>query len=47
MVINATHKHPLPTQHAEIAGYDTVGITIDEHGWIALEPQTPGRSAKQ
>lgn len=39
MVINATHKHPLPTQHTEIAGYDTVGITIDEHGWIALEPQ--------
>ncbi|WP_136622232.1 MULTISPECIES: HAD-IA family hydrolase [Mesorhizobium] len=39
MVINATHKHPLPTQHATIAGYDTVGITIDERGWIALEPQ--------
>ncbi|RVA08053.1 HAD-IA family hydrolase [Mesorhizobium sp. M7A.F.Ca.US.001.02.1.1] len=39
MVISATHKHPLPTQHAAIAGYDMVGITVDERGWIALEPQ--------
>ncbi|RUY45958.1 HAD family hydrolase, partial [Mesorhizobium sp. M7A.F.Ca.US.001.04.1.1] len=22
-----------------IAGYDMVGITVDERGWIALEPQ--------
>ncbi|MER8412818.1 HAD-IA family hydrolase [Mesorhizobium sp. M1342] len=39
MVISATHKHPLPTQHTAIAGYDMVGITVDERGWIALEPQ--------
>ncbi|RWC62624.1 MAG: HAD family hydrolase [Mesorhizobium sp.] len=39
MIINATHKHSLPTQHAAIAGYDTIGITVDERGWIALEPQ--------
>lgn len=39
MVINATHRHPLPTPHAAIASYDTIGITIDERGWIALEPQ--------
>jgi sugar-phosphatase len=39
MVINATHAHPLPTPHAAIAGYDNVGITIDERGWLALEPQ--------
>ncbi|WP_214475476.1 HAD-IA family hydrolase [Mesorhizobium sp. dw_380] len=39
MVISATHQHPLPTQHAAIAGYDAVGITVDEHGWLAFEPQ--------
>jgi sugar-phosphatase len=39
MVISATHQHPLPTQHAAIEGYEGVGITIDENGWIALEPQ--------
>ncbi|UCI30585.1 HAD-IA family hydrolase [Mesorhizobium sp. B4-1-4] len=39
MVINATHRHPLATRHASIAGYDTIGITIDERGWIALEAQ--------
>jgi sugar-phosphatase len=39
MVINATHQHPIRTKHAAIAGYDTIGITIDERGWIALEPQ--------
>ncbi|MER9951175.1 HAD-IA family hydrolase [Mesorhizobium sp. M0047] len=39
MVINATHQHPLQTQHAAIAGYDMIGITLDEDGWIALEPQ--------
>ncbi|MCZ8544278.1 HAD-IA family hydrolase [Mesorhizobium qingshengii] len=39
MVINATHQHPQSTQHAAIAGYDMIGITIDERGWIALEPQ--------
>ncbi|KAA3448505.1 glycerol-3-phosphatase [Mesorhizobium sp. SARCC-RB16n] len=39
MVINATHQHPLATQHATIAGYDAIDITVDERGWIALEPQ--------
>ncbi|QND61230.1 HAD-IA family hydrolase [Mesorhizobium huakuii] len=39
MVINATHAHPIQTPHAAIAGYDNVGITVDERGWIALEPQ--------
>ncbi|TPK91699.1 HAD-IA family hydrolase [Mesorhizobium sp. B2-4-12] len=39
MVINATHRHPMATRHASIAGYDTIGITIDERGWIALEAQ--------
>jgi sugar-phosphatase len=39
MVISATHQHPLPTQHAAIAGYEGVDTTIDENGWIALEPQ--------
>jgi sugar-phosphatase len=29
----------MQTPHAAIAGYDNVGITIDERGWIALEPQ--------
>ncbi|RVB97568.1 HAD family hydrolase, partial [Mesorhizobium sp. M7A.F.Ca.AU.002.06.1.1] len=24
---------------AAIAGYDMVGIPVDERGWIALEPQ--------
>ncbi|TPJ20449.1 HAD-IA family hydrolase [Mesorhizobium sp. B2-7-3] len=39
MVINATHQHPLATQHAAISGYDAIGITVDERGWVALEPQ--------
>ncbi|TPM26015.1 HAD-IA family hydrolase [Mesorhizobium sp. B2-3-5] len=39
MVINATHRHPMATQHASITGYDAIGIAIDERGWIALEPQ--------
>ncbi|WP_027145145.1 HAD-IA family hydrolase [Mesorhizobium sp. WSM3626] len=39
MVINATHQHPLATQHATIAGYDEIDITVDERGWVALEPQ--------
>lgn len=39
MVINATHQHPQPTHHAAIADYDNVGITIDERGWVALEPR--------
>lgn len=39
MVISATHQHPLPTQHAAIDGYEGVDTTIDENGWIALEPQ--------
>ncbi|MCA0033758.1 HAD-IA family hydrolase [Mesorhizobium sp. B263B2A] len=39
MVISATHQHPMSTQHAAIAGYDAVGITVDERGWLALEAQ--------
>ncbi|MBZ9726143.1 HAD-IA family hydrolase [Mesorhizobium sp. CO1-1-11] len=39
MVINATHQHPLATQHAAISGYDAISITVDERGWVALEPQ--------
>lgn len=39
MVISATHQHPLPTQHASIGGYEGVGITVEENGWVALEPQ--------
>jgi sugar-phosphatase len=38
-VINATHQHPMATTHPSIAGYDNVGITIDERGWMALEPR--------
>jgi sugar-phosphatase len=37
MVINATHQHPMATPHPAIAGYDNVGITVDERGWLALE----------
>ncbi|ESY80516.1 glycerol-3-phosphatase [Mesorhizobium sp. LNHC221B00] len=39
MVINATHQHPVQTPHAAIAGYDAIGITVDERGWLALEAQ--------
>ena len=39
MVISATHQHPLPTQHASIGGYEGVGNTVEENGWVALEPQ--------
>jgi mannitol-1-/sugar-/sorbitol-6-phosphatase len=39
MVINATHQHPLATQHAAMSGYDAVGITVDERGCVALEQQ--------
>jgi len=39
MVINATHHHASQSQHAAISGYEGVGITVDENGWIALEPQ--------
>ncbi|MCA0060501.1 MULTISPECIES: HAD-IA family hydrolase [unclassified Mesorhizobium] len=45
MVINATHRHPLATQHAAIAGYDAIGVTVDERGWIALEPQRAAATA--
>lgn len=37
MVINATHQHPMATPHPAIAGYDNIGITVDERGWLALE----------
>lgn len=39
MVINATHQHALQTPHAAISAYDMVGLTVDEQGWLALEPQ--------
>ncbi|AZN96822.1 HAD family hydrolase [Mesorhizobium sp. M9A.F.Ca.ET.002.03.1.2] len=39
VVISATHRHPLQTPHAAIAGYDAIGITIDDRGWIALEAE--------
>lgn len=39
MVINATHQHALQSRHAAIPGYEGVGITVDENGWIALEAQ--------
>ncbi|RWE33660.1 MAG: HAD family hydrolase [Mesorhizobium sp.] len=39
MVINATHQHALQTPHAAISAYDTAGLTVDEQGWLALEPQ--------
>ncbi|TIT63361.1 MAG: HAD family hydrolase [Mesorhizobium sp.] len=39
MVINATHEHALQTPHAAISAYDMVGLTVDEQGWLALEPQ--------
>ncbi|TPM38871.1 HAD-IA family hydrolase [Mesorhizobium sp. B2-2-3] len=45
MVINATHRHPLATQHAAIAGYDAIGVTVDERGWIALQPQRAAATA--
>ena len=37
MVINATHQHPIATTHPAIAGYDNLGVTVDERGWLALE----------
>jgi sugar-phosphatase len=36
VVISATHQHPLQTPHAAIAGFDGLGITVDERGWIVL-----------
>ena len=39
MVISATHQHPMTTPHAAIAGYDAVGIAVDDGGWMILEPQ--------
>lgn len=36
VVISATHRHPLQTPHAAIADYDTIGIAVDDRGWIAL-----------
>ncbi|GLS36148.1 glycerol-3-phosphatase [Mesorhizobium tianshanense] len=37
VVISATHRHPLQTPHAAIAGYDAIGIAVDDRGWIAFE----------
>ncbi|TIO08159.1 HAD-IA family hydrolase [Mesorhizobium sp.] len=39
VVISATHRHPLQTPHAAIAGYDAIGIAVDDRGWIALQPE--------
>jgi sugar-phosphatase len=39
MVISATHQHPLQTPHVTIAGYDTIGIAVDDRGWITLAPE--------
>jgi sugar-phosphatase len=39
MVISATHQHPMATPHTAIAGYDAVGIAVDNGGWMTLEPQ--------
>ncbi|TIM73141.1 MAG: HAD family hydrolase [Mesorhizobium sp.] len=36
VVISATHQHPLQTPHAAIAGYDGIGVTVDDRGWIVL-----------
>ncbi|TIP27440.1 MAG: HAD family hydrolase [Mesorhizobium sp.] len=36
VVISATHQHPLPTPHAAITGYDGLGVTVDEQGWVVL-----------
>ncbi|RWF13741.1 MAG: HAD family hydrolase [Mesorhizobium sp.] len=40
VVISATHQHPLQTPHAAIAGYDAIGIAVDDRGWIAIEPES-------
>jgi len=37
MVISATHARPIQTRHASIAGYDDLGIALDDSGWISLE----------
>jgi sugar-phosphatase len=42
VVISATHRHPLQTPHAAIAGYDAIGIALDDRGWIALAPERLG-----
>lgn len=39
MVISATHVHPVVTQHASIATYDTLGVATDDNGWMIIEPQ--------
>lgn len=36
VVISATHQHPLQTPHAAITGYDGLGVTVDEQGWVVL-----------
>ncbi|TIS58493.1 MAG: HAD family hydrolase [Mesorhizobium sp.] len=38
MVISATHRQPLQTPHAAIAGYEMISIAVDDRGWIAIEP---------
>jgi sugar-phosphatase len=42
VVISATHRHPLQTPHAAIAGYDAIGIALDDRGWIAIAPERLG-----
>ena len=39
MVITATHVHPVVTPHPTIRSYGEIGTTVDDKGWIALEPQ--------
>jgi mannitol-1-/sugar-/sorbitol-6-phosphatase len=36
VVISATHQHPLQTPHAAIAGYEGIGVTVDDRGWMVL-----------
>ncbi|RWO43431.1 MAG: HAD family hydrolase [Mesorhizobium sp.] len=36
VVISATHQHPLQTPDAAIAGYEGIGVTVDDRGWIVL-----------
>ncbi|MER9073169.1 HAD-IA family hydrolase [Mesorhizobium sp. M0904] len=45
VVISATHRHPLQTPHAAIAGYDAIGIAVDASGWIAIEAERTAQPA--
>ncbi|MDH0748660.1 HAD-IA family hydrolase [Pseudomonas sp. GD03842] len=39
MVITATHRHALDTEHPTLASYDTYQVSITEQGWLALRPR--------